>query len=76
MCKIENNYIPPGPELFNKLEEIIGRSLMIEYLDGNNQPQFIQDSITQISVHHQAEFVELKSNYEIRLDRIISIKQQ
>lgn len=74
MCRIENNYIPPGPERYDKLEALIGSPMIIEFINNKDQTQVVVSSIQQISTYNQAEFIKLESNEEIRLDRIVSVR--
>ena len=74
MCRIENNYIPPGPEQYEKLVEYINSSITLEYQDEDNISKTTQGILKSIEVNNYAEYLKLDSLF-VRIDKIISVSK-
>ena len=74
MCRIENNYIPPGPEQYEKLAEYINSSIMLEYQDEKNISKTIQGVLRNIEINNYAEYLKL-DNLSVRIDKVISVSK-
>ena len=74
MCRIENNYVPPGPEQYEKLAEYINSSIILEYQDEDNISKTTQGILKSIEVNNYAEYLKL-DNLLVRIDKVISVNK-
>lgn len=72
MCRIENNYIPPGPEQYEKLAEYINSSIVLEYQDEQNLLKTTKGILMSIDVSNYAEYLKL-DKLSVRVDKVVSI---
>jgi|GEM_PF-4589747 len=62
MCRIENNYIPPRPEQYEKLAEYIGSGIIIEYEDSDQKSTTVTGNLQNIVVNNYAEYLGFPCN--------------
>lgn len=74
MCRVENNYIPPGPEQYDMLTEYINTGILLEYLDEQEVPRIIQGILKAIEVNNYAEYFKF-DDLAIRIDKVISVNK-
>jgi hypothetical protein len=73
MCRIENNYIPPGPEQYEKLAAHIKSRVLLEYHDEENSRQTRKGILRSIEVINYAEHLNI-DGLSVRLDKVISMQ--
>jgi aminopeptidase-like protein len=74
MCKIENNYIPPGPDRYAQLAKYINSTINLEYISNQNLASTTQGILEGIEVFNNAEYLKL-DNLSVRIDKVISVSK-
>jgi len=74
MCRIENNYLPPEPEQYEKLAEYINLGIQLEYLNEDNILITTKGILKNIVVNNYAEYLKIEG-LSIRLDKVISVRR-
>ena len=73
--KMKSKYQPINCHFYDELELLAMRrkACSILFLDSNDQQQEINDTILTFKIMDKAEYVILKNNDPIRLDRLVEV---
>lgn len=74
MCRIENNYIPPGPERYEQLVKYINTAINLEYFDNQDLTIATHGILEAIEVFNNAEYLKL-GNLSVRIDKVVSVSK-